>query len=622
MHAPRSSEGDEPEAHVDRGHGAGGQRREEREARDRGRREPPALPARLAPRARGREEEQRQREGDEEQRDPRRPLGPPAVGAEPQRQRGSGGQHREEEELDPGRERVEAQDRDREQRERREERPDLDPGCAEGGRREHRDHPAGREEEGRVVAGPRRAGVGPPPFREGEERRDEDRRAHGEFPGAPGLEPVREHPHQRHRRPADGRAERAGGRALLARHPARRDREQCAQERDRVEVVPDVRALREVQREGEGQEDRAGLRQEAGGRALASPLVARREEGEQQREDAQDDQGDREGRGPHPREDPERLEQERADEPERADERPAALVRHEEERDVEQEDVAEERDRLVAAGREQDRRREAAREAEPRDDLGTVAPGEEGAQARDEHHGRERHAEGEDPELERAPECCVEDHGRGARDRIPGERVAAPPDRLAAGQAREAGEGAQRDPHLLRDQAALDRVLEEEDPRDGQEHAAEDGRSAHAEPALPFDPRRAGTRRERRRRRGRRARERGDRGTAGAAGAAGTGGAGLGTATGSGARTGCGRSRDGGRVRSARTSSSSRAIRESALRPKATATAATAVSTTRNPPTIRTGKTSTRASGRQRAAVDHRTSGRGKQMSAHGPDRS
>ncbi len=283
-----------------------------------------------------------------------------------------------------------------------------------------------------------------------------------------------------------------------------------------MEVQAEARAAREVKHEGEGHEHAAGLRDEpleVGFLVAGEPRRGGEEEGER----AQDGEPEQEAVRPHARPDPERLVEDGARQAEQREDGPAPPARQVEEPRVEEEDVAEEADRPIRAGRQQERRQEAADQTERRDHLRRMPPGEEAAAGGHGDHQHERDRCGHEAVADaRGPERGIEDDHAGARERVRRARVLPAELPLRAGNAGDADHGAEHDAQPGRDEPVLDRILEEEEPGQRERDAAETRRRADAEELLPVDlDARPGDGRRRggpRRGRGRRGRCRGPRG--------------------------------------------------------------------------------------------------------------
>ena len=283
----------------------------------------------------------------------------------------------------------------------------------------------------------------------------------------------------------------------------------------------DQREIEVSEQEDEGDVHQPVVQHDRAREAEARVALAEPEErpghGEEERKCAQDGEPEQQAVRPHARSDPERLIEDGARQAEQREHGPAPLARQVEEPGVEEEDVAEEADRPIRAGREQERRQEAADQTERRDHLRRMPPGEEAAAGGHGDHQHERDRCGHEAVTDaRGPERGVEDDHAGAGERVGGARVlpAEPP--LRAGNAGDADHGAEHDAQPGRDEPVLDRILEEEEPGQRERDAAETRRRADAEELLPVDrDARRGDGRRRggpRRGRGRRGRCRGPRG--------------------------------------------------------------------------------------------------------------
>src|SRR6185295_15887637 len=168
------------------------------------------------------------------------------------------------------------------------------------------------------------------------------------------------------------------------------------------------------------------------------------------------------------------------------------------ETEVEQQDVGEEAQGPVLAGRQQDRRGEAAEEAQDRAEDRVVADGDDAGHDGDQGHHQERHPERQEvPERVRRVEGGIEDGDRRARDRVGGGDVAAAQADLGPDEPADAGEdhrgGAQRGA----EEAGLIGHLGEEDAGDDERDAPQPRGALEAEQALPVEPRLGGRRRSR-----------------------------------------------------------------------------------------------------------------------------
>jgi hypothetical protein len=322
---------------------------------------------------------------------------------------------------------------------------------------------------------------------------------HADGRGLPGERGVERGPHEPRRDDADGRGGRrepddAG--TMETREDAGAAGERHEEERHGIEMRPEARGAGEMQREGERKEDGGDARSRR-------PIVAARaraDDAEERRERAQDDQRDEQLVPARVQPDPERLVEDRARERERHEPGPAAPPREQHEPQVEEEHVCEEADRPVAARLHEERRREAADQADARDRGRVVAPREDAAcgghRRQQEEPGRRRH---ELIQGCRRPEGGVEDHDARARERVGGAGVVAPEHPLRADDRRDARRRADDHAQPGWDEPVLDRVLEEEETGERERHATQDRGATHAEPALPVDERLGGRLRARRR---------------------------------------------------------------------------------------------------------------------------
>ncbi len=221
--------------------------------------------------------------------------------------------------------------------------------------------------------------------------------------------------------------------------------------------------------------------------------------GEQQRERRQDSKPDRQLGGRHACADPEQLVgggEQQAGQRERW---PRPPPRHEQEPGVEQQQIAEQPDRLIGLRGNQERSREAADQGDRRDQARASSHRQRARQHGHSHHAEECWRRSQEAVARvRRPAHRVERDRARTGDRMRGPRVAAAQHRRRAEHAGDAGTRAQREPQRGRDETVLDRVLEQENAGEGQRHTAGDRGAAHAKPALPVD------RRRRRRARGRR----------------------------------------------------------------------------------------------------------------------
>ena len=95
----------------------------------------------------------------------------------------------------------------------------------------------------------------------------------------------------------------------------------------------------------------------------------------------------------------------------------------------------------------------------------------------------------ESVERVRRPQRGVEENDAGARERIGVDAVALGAQALGPTDRAEAGEDAHRHAQRRRDEPALDAVAHEQDAGEREHDATEHGGAAHADPALPVDPR-------------------------------------------------------------------------------------------------------------------------------------
>src|SRR5262249_565581 len=145
-------------------------------------------------------------------------------------------------------------------------------------------------------------------------------------------------------------------------------------------------------------------------------------------------------------------------------------------------------DRSILPAREEKRRREAPGQSEDGDHLRAMTPRERAAGRGHGRHEEERERRRDQAvEGARGPERGVERDRTRAGDRVARAAVPAPKNPVGSDDAPDADERAGHDAHDRRDEAVLDRVLEEEKPGEGERDAAEHGGPADTEPALPVD---------------------------------------------------------------------------------------------------------------------------------------
>ncbi len=402
----------------------------------------------------------------------------------------------------------------RQQREQRRKQPErrID------GRLDSRDHGEDEQQRRRRVRRARRHSGQRPAEARGDERRNQEqhdegaRERDGGRPCAVGVRHSEPHGEDQHR----------GGRANRVRElVTARDRERQQPAVDNQQESEEQRRPRAVLGD-RGQIGREEQRHDGGGQAVSlEPGLAagrvRRPRAEDQpdqahhRKDEEDPHRQRELVGGEELTDPAPLIDRREDERQCREHRPALLVRHPGEADVQQQQIGEERHRPVFAGRQQDRRREATEQAEDGDEERVAPDGQE--------HGHRGH-EGQQPEgggggdqipqRVRREECGKKNRDRRCVERVRGHRIPARRFHVADNEQGDAGERADRDPDRRRQPAVVDRVAEEEHRGQHQRDAGHRGEHLDADELLPVDPRggrwfRSGrTRRDRhRRRRGR-----------------------------------------------------------------------------------------------------------------------
>ena len=206
-------------------------------------------------------------------------------------------------------------------------------------------------------------------------------------------------------------------------------------------------------------------------------------------------------------EDPSPLINRRQDERQDRQHRPALRAGHLREPDVQQQQVREERDRAVLAGREECGRRKAAEQAQHRDEEG-FAPDRQ--QHRDQRDHREQakcdERRNQVPERVRSKEGREENRDRRRVHRVGGRGVPARCLHLADDEQCDCDQNADRDPDRRLQPPGLDRVLQEEHGRHDQRDARDRREQLHADETLPVERRRgrpAGGSWRRRRRSGR-----------------------------------------------------------------------------------------------------------------------
>ena len=247
-----------------------------------------------------------------------------------------------------------------------------------------------------------------------------------------------------------------------------------------------------------GEVDRERERHRHGRRLWPAPTgaVFRRNETASEhkhdREHAQDDQSERQPFRSHAQTDPRRFVEDGARQAEQRQRRPAAPLRQEHHRDVEQQDVAEQTDRPIGARGEQQRRREAAGQAEQRDLQRRMPSREHAAGGRDGDHEHEAGAHRHQAVARaRRPEGGVENDDSRAGQRIGGAGVGAAQRHLGGADAADADDGADHHAQPGRNEAVLDGVLEEQQSGERERNAAEHCGRPHAEEAFPVDRRHA-----------------------------------------------------------------------------------------------------------------------------------
>src|SRR5262249_36756914 len=198
------------------------------------------------------------------------------------------------------------------------------------------------------------------------------------------------------------------------------------------------------------------------GRRRRAAEQDRREAGD--REDQKDSHRQRQlARGQEP-DRPAPLIQRREPHAEQRQRTPLFPRRNPREADVQQQEVREQRHGAVLAGREQHRRREAAEQAEHRDEDRVAPDGEQYRNRGDQREQRERDScWNQVPERVGGEERREQDRDRGGVERVGRHPILARRAQVADEQKSDTGQHPDRDANRRRQPAVIDRVAEEED---------------------------------------------------------------------------------------------------------------------------------------------------------------
>ncbi|MFT3764278.1 MAG: hypothetical protein QM820_01960 [Minicystis sp.] len=286
----------------------------------------------------------------------------------------------------------------------------------------------------------------------------EDRRQPGDDPGhlpRDGGVIVRHQPRAHHGDIGHGGGEGHPAGAAGAGHPRRAAGEQRQHHAEGRQVLAQIAAQAEVEAKRVRHEDR-GRAGDGPGLALVL-LRLRQGDAVERAEDHDDAHPERDPIGPHARADPRHLIESRAQEAERPEHRPPPLDGEEEQRPVEQQQVAEEADGMILARRERERRDEAPEQPEERDDDGVVPHRQHAARDRDQRHEPERGRAPHQPvERVRGPERGVEDGDAGAPEPVGEDGVPPPEHDLGRGHAAQPDQRAEDDAQRGRDEIVLE----------------------------------------------------------------------------------------------------------------------------------------------------------------------
>ena len=325
---------------------------------------------------------------------------------------------------------------------------------------------------------------------------------HRRFPRKRVIKARAHEPHRHHACRSGGGGSGEQGKLLHAPHPTSGRQQQQQQCGNGIEMRSQVGVAGEVEGKCDRQQKARQLSQTL---ALGLPWIiviggpqpAR--QGKEHAEDSQDAQPKDGSLRPHAHEDPGRLVEHRPRKREHHQPGPASAARQREETEVQQQNVGEQPDRIVAARREQDRRGKAAHQPQHRGDARTVSPRQQAARHRDQDHQPVGEACCDQLiENARRPGRYVEHHDTATGEGVSRGGVVALAERLRGSDRRQADDHPNRDANNRRNQIVLDGVPQEHHRRQRENDRAEHGRSANADPLFPIDPAAGGRRLQRR----------------------------------------------------------------------------------------------------------------------------